>query len=334
MRVIISKFASYQNDIDVLLANMHDIMFDICFEQHFAKYVRDQFRESFNNENVSLINEVRKSILVIVQSADIMQLIDKTGIPRETAITSLPNTLFMFGEGLYVNVSNFNVEQFKTKIASSIVSSFYPYFYIQRLNASRAACTDANQSCTRIYKLASYIYVYYMVMTIFLIVFSTDDSVEKYKKTTNENDINVDDKRASMVFIMDTTLLKLNSPTMSEKGEQKDIAVFYDNIRRMSLENVQASNKVVESKRDIDNLQNNLKNYNAMENITYNDLLNTRISFYVQCILWIAVVIYMFAATFSRHLFAADLVTFISVVTLLWLMIDPRKHYRIQRVRS
>jgi hypothetical protein len=333
MRALIAKFAAHGHDIDLMFNKFAEYILLLCFELHFVKYVMDQFREAFNNESASQLNEVRSSIVVILAMVDVNKFFDKAGNINENAITSLPNALFTFGEGLYVNVSEFNVDKFKLKVSDPIVKSFRPYFFYRHLRNKLTICPDNNQNCKRVYQLSLYIYMYFMIMSIFLIVFASDKSVDKYKKVTNENDITLEDKRQSLVHMMDSILLKMNDPTLMEKGKNRLISDYYDSIKKMSLENVDNSNRVVEIKRDIDNMQNNLKNFNAMENITARELLNTRISMAIHCIVWFIVAAYVFAATYSRSLMSADIVSLIAGAVLLYLLVAPNQYYKLQKVR-
>jgi hypothetical protein len=331
---LIEKFNdTFNRNVTVMIANLTDSLMEICFEQYFAKYIRDEFRESFNNDNISQINQVKQGVINIVKAVETEKVFNAAGNLNVKGVSSLPDPMFAFGEGLYVNVGAFDTTQFKTKIAGTIATAFMPFFYMKHLKNKMGACNDTNQRCKRIYKLAQYVFLYYTTMSIFLIVFSSADSMDKYKKDTNENDIGLQEKKQKLVYMMDSILLKMNEATLPEKGQNKEISEFYDSVRRMSLDNVQKSNEVVQYKHTIETLQNNLKNYNAMENITADQLLKTKISFYVHLVLWFAVCVYVFGATFSRHLFAADMVTLIAALVLLYCMIDPRRQYRIQRIR-
>jgi hypothetical protein len=334
MRALINKFTANSRDIDQMFNKFAEYVLVMCFDLHFAKYIRDQFREAFNNESVSQLNEIRTSVVVILVTLDITKIFDGNGNVNEKAVTNLPDALFKFGEGLYVNVRDFDVGKFKLKISDPLVKSFRPYFFFKHLMTKLTLCPDNNQNCKRVYKLSLYIYLYYMVMSIFLIVFASNKSMDKYKKVTNENDITLEDKRQTMVHMMDSILLKMNDPTLVEKGRNRLISDYYDNIKKMSLQNVENSSTVVDMKRGIDTMQNNLKNYNAMENITARELLETQISMGIHCVVWFIVAAYVFAATYSRSLMSADVVSLIAGAVLLFLLVAPNHYYRLQKVRT
>ena len=294
------------------------LLFDICFEKMFVPYMTNDFRQSFNNTNISQTSDIRKQVEAIVSAIDVQVMFGPDGKIQNSAIEKLPPApYFSFGESLYVQTAEFDVVKFKTTVTPQIAASFKPYFYFKYLHKNYNECNPSDQKCVRIFMLACLVYIYYFVMSLFLIIYATHDKMTAYKTATDQNDISINETRRLLVHIMDNTLVVLSDDEMRDNGEKSDIRDFYNTVKEMSLRNIKASNNLVKMRNDISILQNNLSNYNSMEAITARQYFNIKVWFYVSLLFWIGMTIYMVGLTLTRSFLMADILTAISIIVCI-----------------
>ena len=295
-----------------------DMLFDICFEKGFVPYLLNDFRQSFNNTNISQTSDIRKQVQDLLEQVDVRkELFNKAGAIQVDAVEQISQSYFSFGESLYVQTAEFDVGKFKTKVTPIIIATFKPYFYYKYLYLNHTECGANDQRCLRIYMLACMVYIYYFIMSIFLIVFATHEKTQAFKAATNQNDISINEARRKLVHMMDNTLVILSDDTMRENGEKTDVRDFYNAVKQMSLNNVKTSNHVVKMKNDITVLQNNLGNYNAMESVTARQYYNIKVWFYVSLVFWLGMIAYMVGLTLLRSYLLADVMSAISIVACI-----------------
>lgn len=306
------------SDITADFNQWDPILFDICFEKAFVPFLTNDFRQSFNNTNISQTSDIRKQVEIMVTAIDVNVLFDSDGRIAYGAMETLPPApYFSFGESLYVQTAEFDVAKFKTMVIPHIATAFKPYFYYKYLLVHYQQCNPTDQKCVRIYMLACLVYIYYFVMSLFLIIFATHDKMIAYKSATDQNDISINECRRILVHIMDNTLVVLNDDSMRDNGEQTDIRDFYNTVKEMSLKNIKSSNNLVKMKNDITILQNNLSNYNAMESVTSRQYFRIKVWFYVSLVFWIGMTVYMVGLTLTRSLMLADILTALSIIVCI-----------------
>jgi hypothetical protein len=299
------------------------LLFDLCFEKAFIPYLTNDFRQSFNNTNLSQTTDIRKQVESVVFAVDVRNLFDTaSGQVKNAAIEALPPApYFSFGESLYVQTAQFDVNKFKTMIIPRLAASFKPYFYYKYLYTQYTKCSPSDQKCVRIHMLACMVFIYYFAMSIFLIIFTTQEKTSAYKTATDQNDISINETRRTLVHIMDNTLVLLNDDAMRDNGEKTDIRDFYNNVKQMSLTNIKTSNNLVKIKNDIVNLQNNLNNFSSMEAIAAKNYFKIKVWFYVALIAWIGMTIYMVGLTLMRSFLMADILSGISIAVCIILAV-------------
>jgi cation transport ATPase len=160
-------------------------------------------------------------------------------------------------------------------------------------------------------------------MSVFLAVYANAQDTTRYKESNNEDDIVINEKRQKIVYIMDTILIQMNNAEMQDSGMNTDLATFYTNIKRMSLENIQSSNNLVEHKREVETLQNNLANYNNMQNLNYRSKQSSQVSLLVNAVVWSVVLVFVVGSTLLQNTakWYTDIVAVAAVVfvVLYWM---------------
>ena len=307
-------------DAEMFLMYASDALFKTCFDHSMLPYFSSDFQQAFNATNTSQVETVHDAIEKLVMSVESVQLFDpKTAQGKDAAIKSKTDNLFEFGETLYHKTSDFKTAEFKNKLAPQLLESFFPFFYYRYLNEKLSTCPDANMNCKRLYKLAKYVFMYYSLMSVFLAIFAEADDTVRYKETNNEDDIAVNEKRQQLVFMMDSILIKMNDKDMQDSGINSDLATFYSNIKKMSMENIQSSNSIVEKKREVESLQNNLANYNNMQHLNQRDMLVARVAFFANLIVWLLVVVLVVGSTVLTGVanYWTDVIAMMAVVVII-----------------
>jgi protein-S-isoprenylcysteine O-methyltransferase Ste14 len=91
----------------------------------------------------------------------------------------------------------------------------------------------------------------------------------------------------------------------------------------MSLENIQSSNNLVEHKREVETLQNNLANYNNMQNLNYRSKQSSQVSLLVNAVVWSVVLVFVVGSTLLQNTakWYTDIVAVAAVVfvVLYWM---------------
>jgi hypothetical protein len=316
-------------DSDMFLVYAGDAIFKTCFEHSMIPYFSKEFQQAFTSTNVAQVEGIHEAVERLVMSIEAVGVLDpKTAQGKDAIIKSKAESYFQFGETFYIKSSDFKTAEFKNKLAPQLMESFFPFFYYRYLNEKLSACPDANMRCKRIYKLAKYVFLYFSLMSVFLAVYANEQDIEKYKQANNEDDIVVNEKRQKLVYIMDSILIQMNNEEMQDNGTNNDLATFYTNIKRMSLENIQSSNNLVELSREVDILQNNLANYNNMQNMNFQTRKMSQITFFVNLIVWLLVVVFVVGSTMLQNVKNAwaDVVTIVAVVVVIlyWMGVFKR----------
>lgn len=298
------------------------LLFELCFEKSFVPYLTNDFRQSFNNTNISQTSDIRKQVEAVVFAIDVRTMFDAEGRIQIGAIDKLPPApYFSFGESLYVQTAQFDVAKFKTMVIPHVASSFKPYFYYKYLYTHYSECNPTDQKCVRVYMLACMVFIYYFIMSIFLIIYTTQDKTNAYKTATDQNDISINETRRTLVHIMDNTLVILSDDAMRDNGEKTDIRDFYNTVKEMSLRNIKTSNNLVKIKNDIVNLQNNLSNFNSMEAVAARNYFKFKVWFYIALVAWTGMAIYMVGLTLTRSYMLADILSVLSIVVCIVLAV-------------
>jgi hypothetical protein len=309
--------------IESFVGRMSDHLFELCFDSYFIPYISSEFRQSFNNMNVSHTTDLKKRLELLVQAINPLTFFENDR-PNVGAVTSLPTAqFFAFGEGLYNLTADFNADSFKQKIAPFIVTSFQPYLHYQYLSAKLSQCNNTDQRCKRVYTLGRLIFIYFTCMSLFLIVFSSAEKMKKYKIVTNENDALLNERKKRLLHLMDSILSKLGEPAMQNDGDKTptDVAKFYSTVKQMSLDNVQESNDLSRLKSDLEAMQNNLSNYNQMEGVNAKDLWYSKMAFVANLVSWSLVVVFVIGLTVVKRFRIAEVVSWIAVVFAIVLML-------------
>ncbi len=311
-------------DAEMFLVYASDALFKTCFEHSMVPYFSKEFQQAFTSTNVAQVEGVHDSIERLVMSLEAVGVFDpKTAQGKDAVIKSKAESFFQFGETFYIKSSDFKTAEFKNKLAPQLLESFFPFLYYRYLNEKLSACPDANMRCKRIYKLAKYVFLYFSLMSVFLAVYANAQDTTRYKESNNEDDIVINEKRQKIVYIMDTILIQMNNAEMQDSGMNTDLATFYTNIKRMSLENIQSSNNLVEHKREVETLQNNLANYNNMQNLNYRSKQSSQVSLLVNAVVWSVVLVFVVGSTLLQNTakWYTDIVAVAAVVfvVLYWM---------------
>ena len=326
IRTIGDKFEGDPN-IDTFLPTVPDLLFDICFDGYFLPYMSSEFRQSFNNLNVSHTTDIKKRLAVLVEAAN-ETVIFKNSTPTDLKpdvgpITALPSgTFFTFGQSLYNLTAEFNADSFKSKISPIILKAFLPVFFYRYLHNKLTSCGANQEACKRNFALGRLVFVYFMAMSLFLIVFSDPERIKKYKSVTNDNDAVLKERKERLLRIMDAVLIKLGDKALmvpSEGGEQRpaDVAQFYDSVKKLSLNNVKESNDLSHLKDDIQTMQNNLSNYNQMESLNARNVFYMKLMFYGAAVFAVIVVSFTIGLTFTRRFAFAEAVSLVALIACL-----------------
>lgn len=328
LRTLGDTFAS-DPIIESFVGKMPELLFDICFDNYFVPYLSSEFRQSFNNMNISHTTDLKKRLKALVDAVNetaVFKNATATDLkPDIGAITTLTAvTFFSFGQSLYNLTAEFNAESFKNKVAQQVMTSFLPVFYYRHLSEKLTACGSDDKKCKRAYVLARLVYVYYLAMSLFLMVFASPERTKKYKAVTNDNDAMLKSRKQRLLHIMDGVLIKLGDPALREddgaSSGPADLKQFYDDVKQLSLSNVQQSNDLARLKADISTMQNNLSNYNQMEGLNAKQTSMYRVMFYVNLVFWILVLAYIIGLTVLRRFALAETVSICSILICAWLL--------------
>jgi hypothetical protein len=255
-----------------------DTFLDLCFTENFFFYMTQKFPAKINTADVSQMIQMEERTKELVRNVPLDSIFDSEGRVNFKTVQQMDSKYFKFGEAYY---SGFNVETFKETISEQLGTSFRPYFFFSALKKKYNSC-GVDSQCNHIYMLGLTVFSYYLFMTLFLVVFGTEQYTIDYINATQENDVNIKDLKTRIVQRMDDLLAILYQPPDVTEGKSTDLNQFYNTIKTLSLKNVKTSNNVVENKKLIDNLQNNLRNYSNLETQNLNDMNAARIAVWLK----------------------------------------------------
>jgi hypothetical protein len=327
MRTFGDAFEANPN-IELFLPKVPELLFDVCFDGYLVPYLATEYRQSFINLNVSHTTDLKKRLLALVEAVSDTEVFKNSTAsdlkPDVGPITALPSaTFFSFGQSLYNLTADFNADSFKSKIAPLLLRAFLPVFYYRYLDQKLQQCPADQAGCKRNFALGRLVFVYYVVMSLFLIVFSAPDKIKKYKAVTNDNDAVLRERKERLLHIMDAVLIKLGDRSLlaSESGgsDQRpaELSQFYDGVKQLSLSNVKDSNDLTRIKDDIKTMQNNLANYNQMEALNLRNAWVAKVAFYVALFAGLVIVPFVVALTVMGHFGVAEGVSAVGVLLCL-----------------
>lgn len=204
----------------------------------------------------------------------------------------------------YSNFKNYGEteDDFKKNIATILMDKLYVVFYFAHIHDRIMFCK--NFKCKRSFILAKYVFVYHVLMSVFLIIFSSGDSVQSYKTVTQKDNASLQQLKYRLVAAMDSILSLiqeeniLDSPGMDNTST---ISKYYDRIKDLSDRNVLKSNHLNERKRTALVMQNNLANYTNYEALAYRELYSARMKFVTIVVSMIIVVLFLLGLAMGQQ---------------------------------
>lgn len=309
---MITSFKSYyaKKVVDDVISMYQGVLLNASFDVLFSKYLTDTYK---NNLKPELI---KGDVFQLVQNVDVSNM-DKL----VDAVRKLSDDAFLFGKKLFTYDADFKVDVFKNDMSFSIPKYFYTFFYYKHLIYRASMCTGDVQ-CQRLYNLGQYIFVYYTIMTMFLIVFGTSENTSRYVQATK---INLDEAQAlkySMTSIMDGILLRLQEKSLLNISGGSGVSNLQNQVAQASNQNVAKSQELVMKQVNVKNIQNNLTSYNTIEAMSYRQLSATRIKFWLYVVIMAVVLLGVLGVTLRGNNLVADIVSLVAIVVIVSILFN------------
>ena len=309
---MITSFRSYYSKkvVDDVISMHQGLLLNVSFDVLFSKYLTETYK---NNLKPELI---KNDVFQLVQNVDVSDM-DKL----VEGVRKLPDDTFLFGKKLFTYDADFKVDVFKNDMSFSIPKYFYTFFYYKHLIYRASMCTGDVQ-CQRLYNLGQYIFVYYTIMSLFLIVFGTSENTSSYIQATK---ISLDEAQAlkfSMTSIMDGILLRLQEKSLLNISGGLGATNLQNQVAQASNQNVAKSQEIVMKQVNIKHIQNNLSSYNTIEAMSHRQLAATRIKYWVYIVILAIVMLGVIATTLSGNYLVADIISLIVVVAIVSILFN------------
>lgn len=291
-----------KKSVDDVMSMFQGLLIDTDFDVKFVPYIQESYKSNVKPEIIKM--EVYK----LVQNINVANM-DKLS----SEILDMPEDMFSFGEKLFTFSKDYNVNQFKLDMSGAIPKSFYPLLYYKHLIYRSSACAG-DVECQRVYNLAQYIFVYYVIMLLFLFVFDSNERVNRFATETKSSMESLQKLKYDLVAIADAILMRLEEKNMLDisldglSGKMSANAVDKE-IKQVATTNQQISQQLIFKKTDLDNLQINLSSYNNMQSVSYMDKRSCTFWFWVIVAICVFILIGIIGQTATGGYFAADILS-------------------------
>lgn len=193
-------------------------------------------------------------------------------------------------------------EVFRQKLENIFMDKLYIVFYFAHIYDRSMFCNDFK--CKRSFVLAKYVFVYHVFMTIFLIIFSSADSVQVFKTATKKDNNDLQSLKTRMVSIMDSILTLLQEENILDTpglDNTSTIGKYYDKIKDLSDKNVLKSNFLNEKKKTALMMQNNLGNFSNYEALAHRELYYTKVGFFSTIVVMLIVLLILLVLVYGQQ---------------------------------
>ncbi len=267
------------------------VLIDICFEVSLLPVIAGQYGQEYNRADSANSLFLKNQVLSLLDyGKNKIDLTDLTTFKDQ--MLTLPNEMFSFGQRMYPLYQSFDVVVFKTWMIERLFEHFYPVLYFTSVLVNREQCNDFK--CRRIYVLAAYMFVYNTIASLFLIIYSSANSIEVFKQQTSVDNVYLETIKFGLVNIMDAILRQLDNENVLDSLDangKSTLSSYYNQVRTLASNNVMNSNKLNETKNIAQIMQSNLGNYNYNEATNYQETQTTKIIFYVVVAVLVSVII-------------------------------------------
>ena len=304
------SFYAKSSSVDDIMSMFQTLMLEVDFEVKFVPYIRDTYKTNIKPEVIKM------EVFKLVQNINVSNL-DRIS----SEVLDMSDDSFEFGKKLYTFAKDFNVDQFKIDMSGALPTSFFPLLYYKHL-ISRASACAGDIECQRVYNLAQYVFVYFTIMLLFLFVFESTESVNRFSQSRGYDMTQLQKMKYELVAIADAILSRLEEKNMldvSASGTAKLVSKSSaeSELKRISKQNQQVSQMIQYKKEDLDMLQVNLSSYNDMQATTHVDMNWQKWKFWIFVVVCVFVLIGIVGQVANGRYFMADVISIIFATYLI-----------------
>lgn len=246
--------------------NFGTVLFNICYETLLKSALSMQFR-NFNSNDPGQNSYMSSNInTLLFKSA--LDMSDFEQIQNQ--ILRLPDNYFAFTKSLVNFGAETDPAAIRNQVVELIVSRMYPALYFSHIQYQGRSCSDFK--CKRVFKLATIVFVYYTLSSLFMLVFASQTSFEKFKVANRQNNDQMTQWKYKLVSMMDGALSLLENENILDvplqNGKSK-MADYYNELKGLSQDNVEVSTILNQKKKVAKIMQNNLNNYNTYQALSH-----------------------------------------------------------------
>jgi hypothetical protein len=304
------SFYAKSSTVDDIMSMFQTLMLEVDFDVQFVPYLQDTYKTNIKPELIKM------DVFKLVQNINVSNL-DRIS----SEVLDMSDESFAFGKQLYTFAKDFNVEQFKIDMSGALPTSFFPLLYYKHL-ISRASACAGDIECQRVYNLAQYVFVYFTIMLLFLFVFESTESVNRFSEARGYDMTQLQKMKYELVAIADAILSRLEEKNMldiSASGTSQLVSKSgaESELKRISKENQQVSQMIQYKKEDLDMLQVNLSSYNDMQATTHVDMNWQKWKFWIFVVVCVFVLIGIVGQVANGSYFMADVISVIFATYLI-----------------
>jgi hypothetical protein len=252
--------------ITSFVENFGTVLFNICYETLLKSALSMQFR-NFNSNDPGQNSYMSSNInTLLFKSA--LDMSDFEQIQNQ--ILRLPDNYFAFTKSLVNFGAETDPAAIRNQVVELIVSRMYPALYFSHIQYQGRSCSDFK--CKRVFKLATIVFVYYTLSSLFMLVFASQTSFEKFKVANRQNNDQMTQWKYKLVSMMDGALSLLENENILDvplQNGQSKMADYYNELKGLSQDNVEVSTILNQKKKVAKIMQNNLNNYNTYQALSH-----------------------------------------------------------------
>jgi hypothetical protein len=289
--------SALQNTKEFVSTKYGNALIDYTFTKLVAPSLASQ-SSNFSASNNVQVQYVKNQVNLILNSS-MIDWSDMNTIQQQ--LVNLPSSLFAFGSNFTPFGQTFDVNAFKTSLVNIIMENMYPAFYYRHIVYKVSNCD--NLKCKRSYLLAQYVFVYYSFMSIFLAIFSSSATVQKFNVDTGLDMTTLGNMKIQIVLVLDGILSLLQDENLLDStgnGQVSSITQYYNSIKTLSDNNVLKSTYLSDEKRKVHIMHNNLSNHTNSELVSYNDYIKAKRSLLWTIFVMVLVILFLIGLLLKR----------------------------------
>ena len=302
--ITVYNTTSKQNTLAFIENDFQNALSDYIIVNNIAPALANTETGVFNVSNQTNYNTfVTQNVYAIIKSSS-LDWSDLSTI--QSQLLALPNDNFSFIKSL-AGTQTVDTVAFQQQFAQILTNNLYPAFYYRHITDRIKNCDDFK--CKRAYLLARYVFVYYTFMSMFLMIFGSPTTVDKFRTDTNSTNDQLETLKYQIILLMDGILGVLqdenilDAPNMEpskihefigiKSKKVSDIQGYYEYLRHLSEDNVLKSHYLNEQKKTATIMQNNLSNFTEEEMLSYKRYVDVRRSFIILVVIMFLVISYL-----------------------------------------